>query len=220
MTTEPDSRSLGERLASHVASRASSLQRRYLDDDSSAVAELALLRHGVSKRLGADARLIGLVFGHDTDLYERPEALSSTPQPAEQAAYTALTLFATHQQSHRSARMHRPGYSLGRSARLLGRKSNARDAVRRRFTTLATATSWDETAHHARGLIQQLRAYAIPLDYGQFARDLYGLSSVHADDVRLVWGRHFYRVHHPEDDGDAPAEAPDDTISIASHPNV
>lgn len=216
MTTAADPQSLGERLAEHVAKKASSLQKRYRDDDASAAAELALLRRGVSKPLGSDARLAGLTLA---GLYDNPAALSDDPQDAERAAYSALTLFALHQQSQRNASMHRRDFSFGRSARLLGRKSNARDAVRQRFTTLATAISWDETMHHARGLIQQMRTFAVPLDYGLFARDLYGLQSPQsADRVRLVWGRNFYRVHHSEDDEPSDAEpqtdAPADDIHI------
>ncbi|MFT3797940.1 type I-E CRISPR-associated protein Cse2/CasB [Microbacterium sp.] len=200
MTTSVRS-SLGERLVDHVSAKAASLQARYRNNDSTAVAELAILRRGVSQRVGEDAALAGSVLG---GLYENPAALPDEVQPAERAAYAALTLFAVHQQSHRGASMHRPGYSLGRSARLLGRHSGAQDAVRRRFTALATATTWDETMHHARGLVQQLRAFGIPLDYGRFARDLLDLQSQdRADRVRLVWGRHFYRVRHAEDDAES-----------------
>ena len=205
---------LGERLADHVAKRADRLQRAYLKDKSDAVAELAILRRGVSQKPGDDARLVGLTIA---GLYPDPNGLpDDRPMPAELAAYAALTLFAVHQQSHRDKKMHDPKYSFGRSARLLGRRSGARDAVRARFTALATATTWDETTQHARGLIQQLRAHGIPLGYGQFARDLLDLQrSGSADRVRLAWGRHFYREHHPEDDAedatgaaeDEPAEA-------------
>lgn len=204
-----DKRPIGERLAEHVARKADRLQNLYLRDRPEAVAELAVLRRGVSQQPGADARLVGLTMA---GLYPNPNGLSDDVQPAERAAYTALTLFAVHQQSHRDRRMHRHGYSFGRSARLLGRRSGARDAVRARFTALATATTWDERVSHARGLIQQLRAHDIPLDYGQFARDLYELrESARADRVRLVWGRHFYREHHPEDDGDKAASAAADS---------
>ncbi|WP_169566317.1 type I-E CRISPR-associated protein Cse2/CasB [Microbacterium luticocti] len=201
--------SLGERLATHVSRRASDLQARYRRDDSDAVATLAILRRGVSVPVGTDPRLVGLTIAGLYDGLTQPRR--DEPTEAERAAYAAITLFAVHQQSHRDAAMHRRDYSFGRSARLLGRRSGARDAVRTRFTALATATSWDETMHHARGLIQQLRAHSIPLDYGQFARDLYNLQFPGAADrVRLVWGRHFYREHSPDDESDAVDNATDD----------
>lgn len=202
---------LRERLADHVARRAEDLQARYRHDVADAVAALSILRRGVSKPLGADPRLIGLTLA---GLYEQPGQLpDDRPTEAELAAYAALTLFALHQQSHRDAAMHRLGYSLGRSARLLGRRLGSDAAARRRFTALATATSWDETMHHARGLIQQFRAHSIPLDYAQFSRDLYSLQFPNAADrVRLSWGRDFYRERDPDDSpgGAEPAPAAPD----------
>lgn len=206
--TTTDSSTLTERLHDLVARRVTGLQSAYRNDESRAVAELALLRRGVGQPPGHDARLIGLTV---VGLYPETRGLPDEPTSAEYAAFAALTLFALHQQSHRTSSMHRKNFSFGRSARLLGRHTGAQHAVRARFTAAATATSWDETLHHARGLIQQFRAYDVPLDYGRFAVDLYRLRDPRtADNVRLAWGRDFYRVRHPEDDaGDAsePEEA-------------
>lgn len=205
--------SVADRLAEVVAQRASTLQDEYHADKSAAVRDLAILRRGVSQRPGADARLVGLTMA---GIHPDPTGLSDDPTDAERAAYAALTLFALHQQSQRTKSMHRKDYSFGRSARLLGRRSNAQDAVRRRFTAVATATTTDELLHHARGLVQQLRAHEIPLDYGRFARDLYFLQQPSAADrVRLAWGRDFYRVRHAEDDRDSADTADDDATSDA-----
>lgn len=195
-STEP----ISVRLRDHVADRASKLQTDYRQDRSAAVADLARLRRGIGQQPGEDIALIGLTIA---GLYSDPRGLRDGATDAERAAFAALTLFALHQQSHRNASMHRKGYSFGRSARLLGRHTQAQDAVRARFSAVATATSWDEGVRHARGLIQQFRAHDIPLDYGQFAVDLYRL--LHrdfADSVRLAWGRDFYRVRNAEDDGE------------------
>lgn len=227
MTTTTDTTkvavSQADRLAEIVARRAATLQDDYHADKSAAVRDLAILRRGVSQRPGADARLVGLTMA---GIHPDPTGLSDDPTDAERAAYAALTLFALHQQSQRSKSMHRKDFSFGRSARLLGRRSNAQDAVRRRFTAVATATTTEELLHHARGLVQQLRAHDIPLDYGRFARDLYFLQSPStADRVRLAWGRDFYRVRHAEDDRDSTgtaddeaSEALDDTADI--HPTA
>ncbi len=204
-TAGSDEQPVHTRLSGYVGGKASALQDAYLRDDSDAVAALALLRRGIGLAPGADPRLIRYTVA---DLYLSPERLSDEPAPAEVAAYDALTLFALHQQSHRSQRMHRRDYSFGRSCRLLQKHTGARDAVRRRFTAVSTATTSEELLHHARGLIQQLRAEGIPLDYGRFALDLYRLRfPAAADRVRLSWGRDFYRTHHPEDDGDDSAAA-------------
>ncbi|MDT0157644.1 type I-E CRISPR-associated protein Cse2/CasB [Microbacterium sp. ARD32] len=198
---------LSAHLREHVASRATRLQKEYRENVSSAVADLAMLRRGVAQHPGQDARLIPLTIA---GLHKNPQGLlDDIPTDAEYAAFAALTLFALHQQSHRTASMHRNGYSFGRSARLLGKRSNAQDAVRRRFTAVGTASSWEETLHHTRGLIQQFRAHDIPLDYGRFAVDLMRLRSLRtADGVRLAWGRDFYRTNV---DDDTEPDADDDT---------
>lgn len=213
-TTAPVS--LSDRLREHVNSHAVRLQTEYRHDISSGVADLALLRRGVARQPGQDARLIPLTIA---GLQQNRLGLSDDmPSDAEYAAFAALTLFAMHQQSHRSAAMHRAGYSFGRSARLVGKRSKAEDAARRRFTAVGTASSWNETLHYTRALIQQFRAFAIPLDYGRFAVDLLRLRSPRtADGVRLAWGRDFYRTK-PDDDHDADS-APDTTRNSDTAPH-
>jgi CRISPR system Cascade subunit CasB len=213
-----------QRLQRFVAYQASELQAAYRKDASDAVAVLAKLRRGVGKAPTDDVTIFGLVI--EPFLPRRPRAAASEsaeregtpslyasykdlpdePTDVERSAFAALTLFALHQQSKRDEGMHRQHYSFGRSSRLLGRSTNAPDAVRTRFSALATATTWDETVHHARGLIQQFRQHTVHLDYGQFARDLLELrSAATADAVRARWGRDFYRIRHPKDD-DGPAD--------------
>ncbi|MGB4780267.1 type I-E CRISPR-associated protein Cse2/CasB [Microbacterium sp.] len=191
-----------DRVARFVDTKAYKLQQAYQRNASSAVADLARLRRGLGRRVGEDLDLIGLALASDGEnspsLLDERERVGATPTAEEQSAFTAITLFALHQQSQRGASMHRAGYSLGRSARLLGKRVD-RDSVRTRFTALGTATTWDETVHHARGLIQQFRQHGIPLDYGRFARDLFDLRTGRGDRVRMSWGRDFYRLADPDD---------------------
>ena len=195
-------RERAERLDRYVTTRVVQLQVGYLANLSSAVAALARLRRGVGSAFGSDLELLGLALaGAEESLFDDIRGLPDEPTADEQAAYTAITLYALHQQSRRDASMHRRGYSLGRSTRLLGRSVHA-GAVQDRFAALGTATTWDETAHHARGLIQQFRQHRIPLDYGRLARDLFELRGRYADTVRMSWGRDFYRQHHPDDDAE------------------
>ncbi len=194
-----------ERVSRYVDKRVSSLQAGYRANTGAAVAALARLRRGVGTRPGSDLDLLDLALADaEESLFDDVHGLPDAPTPEEHAAYTAVTLYALHQQSRRDVALHRKGYSFGRSARLLTKRGNP-DAVRARFAALGTSTTWDETAHHARGLIQQFRQHRIPLDYGQFARDLLDLRGPSADRVRMRWGRDFYRAHHPEDDADKDA---------------
>lgn len=190
----PPPRTPEERLRVYVSRRVSDLQRRYLAEEGSAIAALAKLRRGVGRAPGEDLELIGLTTG---DLYSVMESreLPDTPTDIEQACYAALTLFAVHQQSQRAESMHRQGRSLGSAVLALSHTEASEAAVTRRFEALGTASSWDEIAHHSRGLVQQLRAAKIPLDYGQLAVDFLALQRAdEADAVRNRWGREFYRI--------------------------
>lgn len=180
----------------YVARRVGELQARYLRNESSAVSDLARLRKGVARSPGSDLELVGLTIA---DLHPESARLPDDPTDAEHAAYRAITLFALHQQSHRDARMHQSGHSFGRSTRLLVQRGASEEAVRRRFAALGTANSWAEIGIHTRGIIQQFRAAGIPLDYGDFAKDLLALRFPgSADRVRTSWGREFYRTRNPD----------------------
>lgn len=207
MSTRP------ERVESFVDEQIQTLQRTYRSNSSAGTAALAILRRGVGTSPGTDMELLGLALsGPQTELVDPRRRLPDEPVPEERAAFAAVTLYAMHQQSRRDAAMHVRGYSLGRSTRLLARKVE-RESVRRRFIALGTATTWDETVHHARGLIQQLRQHSIPLDYGRFAADLFELHEGRGDAVRMRWGRDFYRTHHAVDDGTAASDTPDQTTT-------
>lgn len=193
-------RERAERTEAFVEERVRTLQNGYRGNRSGEVAALAKLRRGVGSRVDSDIELMGLALsGPTVELVLHPESLPDAVLPEEHAAFVAVTLYALHQQSRRDASMHHRGYSLGRSSRLLARRVE-RESVRQRFTALGTATTWEETVQHARGLIQQLRQHSIPLDYGRFARDLFDLNVGDGDRVRMSWGRDFYRLHDPDDD--------------------
>lgn len=160
-------------------------------------AELAELRRGVGRQPGDLPALWGAL------LADMPEQLqgSDGPSAAEWAVYTALTLFALHQQGEAGVSMNQPGRTLGGAVRQLAVSSVApgqdwtESSVLRRFNALATADSMPEVSHHLRGMIQLLRREGIPLDYPQLAVDLYQYQFVDgAPNVRLRWGRDLYAI--------------------------
>lgn len=188
-------------LADFVTSRVEELQWAYLSTHggpgrAAATASLARLRRASSSAPGADP----LVWGETLDgLPTQYHGTGNEPTFGENAAHAAITLFAIHQQS-KQVPMHQHGISLGRAVARLATvnaptsTTTPKDAaVVRRFLTLGTATSIQETLHHARGLISQLRGAAIPLDYGLLASHFAQLQHPRfADGVRLDWGRDFY----------------------------
>ena len=129
-------------------------------------AELAELRRGVGRQPGDLPALWGAL------LADMPEQLqgSNGPSKAEWAVYTALTLFALHQQGEAGVSVNQMGRTLGGAVRQLAEASApgqdwTESSVLRRFNALATADSMPEVSHHLRGMIQLLRREGIPLDY-------------------------------------------------------
>jgi CRISPR system Cascade subunit CasB len=176
-------------LYDFVARRVSSLQEGYLDDKPDDVAALARLRRALTADPGANPEVWAETLQRMPHQYIGKDVRVTRH---ERAVHAALCLYALHQQG-RGERMHAPDRSLGRSVSRLARDTGNEAAVRRRFQALATATNLDETLNHARGLITQLRAESIPLDYGLLAVDLDRLQQPErADGVRLKWGRDYY----------------------------
>lgn len=190
-----------EDLSDHVTSVVTRLQFDYLSDDQQrfarASASLARLRRAVGREPGDDPLVWQPIFG---SWPASLPAYGEAPTQAERAAFTAVTLYAVHQQSKRRDGMHRLGRSLGLAVGELSRRSGSGDNVRRRFDMIATAQSIDEIVYHARGLVTQLRGAdpAIPLDYGLLAGQLRKLQHPSsATTVRLRWGRDYHQVGKP-----------------------
>lgn len=168
-------------------------------------AALANLRRGVGRKPGELPQLYGEF------LEDMPETLyfkGNKPSDAEWAVYMAVTLYALHQQSKdiRKNNMNQIGedYSLGAAASKLVADKDDRERIWRRFYVVASSEDMQEMNYHLRGLIQLLRDKDIPLDYPQLAKDLfwYQCSRESANNVRLKWGRDFYKKLNVENEED------------------
>ena len=167
-------------------------------------AALAQLRRGIGKERGELPDLLGFVLP--------PEELSARPaaeKMAERAMYTALTLYAFHQQGSEacvSAGMQADEQavsrknSFGHAVRKLVKQSGNEEAVLRRFNQVLTAKDVTELAVHARGLVGLLRREKIPLDYPSFAVDLYWFQqAANRRETLLKWGKDYYMKQREED---------------------
>ena len=178
----------------HVAGTVANLQKRLLDRDSAAVALMARLRASAGKEPGADYTVLDVTRVPDR-FFARPPG--DAPTEYERAKHTALTLYAGHQQSVGDA-MHAEGIGFGAAVSRLSRDADSPAAVRRRFSALGPAMTYDAVVYHVRGLISLLKQRRIALDYGLLADDLYALQRPEGSDrVRALWGRDFYRTFTP-----------------------
>ncbi|MFD7234231.1 type I-E CRISPR-associated protein Cse2/CasB [Streptomyces syringium] len=168
------------------------LQRGYLGDRADAVAALARMRRGVGKPYGTMPELWGLT-GMEA-LYEVRTLSEERTARAEEAAHTALTLWALHQQSHRQHRMHQPdGPELGTAVRRLMPGAELDEPTRKRFVRAGTASSLPILAQRLRDIVLLLRRDGIPLDYGLLADQLEQWQQPGGlDRVRRSWGRSFH----------------------------
>ncbi len=170
---------------------------------------MAQLRHGIGQVPGDDPALWNILF---EDLPEDMLSRDGEPTREEWCIYTALTLFALHQQGRdpRHESMNVTDRSLGAAAALLVALDgeDARPRVARRFNQAATAANMPELVHYLRELVQLLKSQGIGLDYPQLAADLYDYQSIErAPRVRLRWGQDFYRKKETDDN----QERKDDT---------
>ena len=172
--------------------------RWLLDQTSEGVckATLAELRRGVGKAPGELPGLWKILL--DT-LPEEMQGRGMGPSREETAIYTALTLFAVHQQGWdpKKEPMHRRGCELGAAVAQLVQPNDedARERMERRFTRAATSLDMAELTHHLRGLVQMLSAQGTPVDWAQLAGQLYLYQfSDRIAGVRLRWGERFYRT--------------------------
>lgn len=169
------------------------------ENEAYARSTLAKLRRGIGKPPGSLSELWEVTL---KDLPEDLMGKGQDPSDCEWAVYSAMTLFALHQQGKDLNKecMSQKGESLGRSLRKLVGDEEEEKRIKRRFDATSTSTSMEEYSHHLRGLIQLLRAKSIPLDYPSLAEDLFWLQWPNArDSVRLRWGRDFYRLGKVKD---------------------
>lgn len=199
MADTQNSQSRSSQLYRFVAGRAQEFAGGLANESSEARASLAVLRRSLSAPLAEQPQVWTKVFNSFPLELEGPR---DEPGVYETAAHLALAFFALHQQS-RSESMHKANEGFGAAICQLHQVAgeNQKKGVERRFNAALTAQTTDELVHHLRGLIQMLRSYSVPMDYGQLANDLVALNySGSARRVRLRWARDMNRVPLSEND--------------------
>ncbi|MFF4323807.1 type I-E CRISPR-associated protein Cse2/CasB [Streptomyces sp. NPDC001568] len=203
-------------LRKAVAQHVRTLQHAYHRDSPQAVQALARLRRGIGRQANETPDLWGLL-GIEAFYDAQPDGRRLSDAEAlraERAAHVAVTLWALHQQSQRSHRMHvDDGISLGTAVRRLMSGTERDEPIQKRLLRAGTATTFDVLGQRLRELVVLLRKAEIPLDYGLLAEQLDQWQQPGGPRlVRQAWGRSFHafrpRVASGGQQGDAP-EVPD-----------
>ncbi len=163
-------------------------------DSGPAKARLASLRKALGKQIQEFPELWG-TFLEDLPVPEY-ETREATPQ--ETAVFTALTLYALHQQGHnpKTQSMNEAGVSVGQAAgKLAGSSEEQKERIRTKLKSLVASKNLTDLSQHLRQLIQLLKSQNIPLDYPQLAEDIYWYAFPKGkNQVQLKWARDFVRT--------------------------
>ena len=152
---------------------------------------LAELRRGAGRIPGEMPELWGILLrGLPDDLQSR----NGEPSYGEWAIYTALTMFALHQQGN-SESMHKKGISLGSAVSRLKKEDtdDEEERILKRFNQVVTADDMQEFSHYLRNITALLSSDGIALDYAELAADIFRFQNpANRYKVRLKWGQDFY----------------------------
>lgn len=162
---------------------------------------LATLRRGVGGIPGEDPGILGLILTDmPEDFFSKADAYTGICKPteAEWACYTALTLYALHQQGNDPTLvpMHMENRSLGTAMAMYAYTSGDANAVSRmviKLKTLASAKDMEEFSYHLKTVVRLLKGKSIALDYGRLAGDIYQFQFFDSrSDLFLKWGQDYY----------------------------
>ena len=161
-------------------------------------ATLAKIRKTLGKPLSEATEMWPILFKNLPE-----EFLSFYQQPSyeELAIYTALQLYALHQQGVSTSVMldENIGSALGKL-----RKEDDTTAIDRRFNTMITSSTFEELTYHLRHLISLLKVESpmIQVNYADLANDLYWFLNNGQENVRLNWARAYYKQIKGEKNND------------------
>ena len=167
-------------------------------NDSQGRAAMAHLRRGVGHVPGELPLLWGSFLA---GLPEELRSISGEPSRAEWAIYTALTLYALHQQGKADS-VQAENVSLGKAAlRLAGGSDEERQRIWRRLNLVAQADDMQKMSYRLRQLVTLLKAGGIGLDYAMLAADLFEYQfDASVNRVRLRWGQDFFHANKNKED--------------------
>lgn len=117
---------------------------------------------------------------------------------AEKAIFTALQLYAIHQQGISIDVSVDPNdryANIGCHLRELKWKYPVKEeALNRRFNAMISSANFYELSYHLRHMIKLMKSdIATGVNYAKLAEDLYRFASGYEEGIRLSWAREYYR---------------------------
>ena len=176
-------------------------------DASSTKALLANMRNSADKDISNNVDTLAYVFSNlsygEDDRYVELSYM-------EQAIFTAIQMYAIHQQSNvesvlkfgsddeNESREEKYKANIGDALATL--RSDESESIDKRFNAMITATNFNKLSYHLRQMIKILKSKSeAKVDYAKLAEDLYWFMIGRKEEVRLSWARAYYKYRKNEE---------------------
>ena len=178
-------------------------------DASSTKALLANMRNSADKDISNNVDTLAYVFSNlsygEDDRYVELSYM-------EQAIFTAIQMYAIHQQSNvesvlkfgnedeNESREKKKKYKANIGDALATLRSDESESIDKRFNAMITATNFNKLSYHLRQMIKILKSKSdAKVDYAKLAEDLYWFMMGRKEEVRLSWARSYYKYRKNEE---------------------
>ena len=175
-------------------------------DASSTKALLANMRNSADKDISNNVDALAYVF---SNLSYGEDDRGGELSYMEQAIFTAIQMYAIHQQSNvesvlkfgnndeNESREKKYKANIGDALATL--RSDESESIDKRFNAMITATNFNKLSYHLRQMIKILKSKSdAKVDYAKLAEDLYWFMIGRKEEVRLSWARSYYKYRKNE----------------------
>lgn len=178
-------------------------------DASSTKALLANMRNSADKDISNNVDALAYVF---SNLSYGEDDRGGELSYMEQAIFTAIQMYAIHQQSNvesvlkfgnddeNESREKKKEYKANIGDALATLRSDESESIDKRFNAMITATNFNKLSYHLRQMIKILKSKSdAKVDYAKLAEDLYWFMIGRKEEVRLSWARSYYKYRKNEE---------------------
>lgn len=176
-------------------------------DASSTKALLANMRNSADKDISNNVDALDYVF---SNLSYGEDDRGGELSYMEQAIFTAIQMYAIHQQSNVESVLkfgnndenesRKKKYKANIGDALATLRSDESESIDKRFNAMITATNFNKLSYHLRQMIKILKSKSdAKVDYAKLAEDLYWFMIGRKEEVRLSWARSYYKYRKNEE---------------------